>query len=72
MAQLINKAGTGILQQIEPIEDKVFRKSRRVSRAIRRRGYAGKKTEAFYKWLDTFVPAEYENRFGVESFRDIK
>ncbi len=72
LAQLINKAGTGILQQIEPIEDKVFRKSRRVSRAIRRRGYAGKKTEAFYKWLDTFVPAEYENRFGVESFRDIK
>ncbi len=71
IAQLINKNGTGILQQIEPIEDEVFRKSKRLSRAIRRRGYARKRTERFYKWLDTYVPAEYNKRFGIESFNDI-
>ena len=66
LAQLTNKAGTGILQQIQPIEDKIFRKSKRISRAIRRRGYAGKKTESFYEWLDSYVPTEYEKRFGIE------
>ena len=71
IAQLTNRAGTGILQQIEPIEDVIFRKSRRVSRAIRRRGYAGKRTERFYKWLDSYVPTEYNKRFGMESFSDI-
>lgn len=71
LAQLINKSGTGILQQIEPIEDEVFRKSKRVSRAIRRRGYAGKRTERFYRWLDMYVPAEYNKRFKIKSFNDI-
>ena len=71
IAQLINKAGTGVLQQIEPIEDEVFRKSKRVSRAIRRRGYAGKRTEKFYEWLDVYVPAEYNKRFGIESFNEL-
>ena len=72
LAQLTNKAGTGILQQIQPIEDKIFRKSKCISRAIRRRGYAGKKTESFYEWLDSYVPAEYEKRFGIDAFNAIK
>ncbi len=71
LAQLINESGTGILQQIEPIEDEVFRKSKRIARAIRRRGYAGKRTERFYRWLDTYVPAEYNKRFKIKSFNDI-
>ena len=71
LAQLINKSGTGILQQIEPIEDEVFRKSKRLSRAVRRRGYARKRTERFYRWLDTYVPAEYDKRLRTESFNDL-
>lgn len=70
LAQLTNKAGTGILQQIKLVEDRIFRKSKRITQAIRRRGYAGKRTEAFYQWLDSYVPAEYENRFRIDSFND--
>ena len=35
IAQLINKAGTGILQRMKPMEDEVFKKAGPVMKAVR-------------------------------------
>ena len=69
IAQLINKAGTGILQQIEPVEDEIFRRSDIVIQKIRQQGYVGTEVVDLYKWIDLYVPTEYKKRFGlVNSF----
>lgn len=69
IAQLINKSGTGILQQIEPVEDEIFRRAELVLQTVRKQGYIGAEVEELYKWLDMYVPAEYKKRFGlVDSF----
>lgn len=66
LAQLVNQAGTGILQKIEPVEDEIFRRAERVLRSVCKRGSAGTETDTFYKWLDQYVPTEYDKRFGIK------
>ena len=66
IAQLVNKAGTGILQRIELIENEVFRRADVLLQTIRKRGYAGEETDILYNWLDVYIPIEYKIRFGIE------
>ena len=65
LAQLINKSGTGIQQQIKPIEDNVFLRARDVQTSIRKEGTENQKVTEFYSWVDQFVASEYEKRFGI-------
>jgi hypothetical protein len=60
LARLINHAGTGILQQITPIEDAIFSKAAQVIETLRKNGKAGKETTEFYQWIDQYVSAEYQ------------
>ncbi|MBO4891665.1 MAG: hypothetical protein J5502_03580 [Prevotella sp.] len=68
LAQLVNQAGTGILQKLEPVEDEIFHRADRVLRSVRKRGSAGTEADTFYKWLDQYVPTEYNKRFGIKEF----
>lgn len=63
LARLINHAGTGILQQITPIEDEIFSKGARVIETLRKNGKAGKETTEFYQWIDQYVSEEYQKIF---------
>lgn len=65
LARLINHAGTGILQQIEPIEDEIFRRAAIVIEALRKNGRAGKETTEFYLWVDKYVSEQYQQRFNL-------
>jgi hypothetical protein len=65
LAQLINKSGSGILQRIKPIEDKVFLRAGEVQASIRKEGTKSQKVSDFYFWIDQFVASEYEKRFGI-------
>lgn len=60
LARLINHAGTGIQQQITPIEDAIFSKAAQVIETLRKNGKAGKETTEFYQWIDQYVSAEYQ------------
>ena len=65
VARLINHAGTGILQQLTPIEDELFRRASAVITVLRRNGRAGRETTEFYQWVDQYVREQYQQRFGV-------
>ena len=62
LARLINHAGTGILQQITPIEDEIFSRSKQVIEILRKNGKAGRETTDFYHWIDKYVSEQYEKK----------
>lgn len=65
LARLINHEGTGILQQLEPIEDEIFNRARQVIETLRKNGKAGRETTDFYHWVDQYVGEQYEKRLKV-------
>ena len=65
LARLINHAGTGILQQIEPIEDEIFSRAKQVIDTLRKNGKAGRETTEFYRWVDQYISEQYEKRFHL-------
>lgn len=66
VARLINHAGTGILQQIEPIETEIFRRGLETLQTVRRNGSSGKETIDFYRWVDQYLREQYHQRFNIE------
>lgn len=66
LAKLINHAGTGILQKIEPIETEIFARSEQALNALRKNGQTAKETAEFYHWIDTFLKEQYKRKFGIE------
>ena len=65
LAPLINKQGTGILQQILPIEAKVMSQGEEAVEALRMTRNA-QTMEAYYDWVDAYVAEQYKNMFGIE------
>lgn len=61
LARLINRSGTGIIQQIEPIETEIFYRSR----AIRQRNTPNKDISEFYRWVEQYVREQYSQRFSI-------
>ena len=60
LARLINRSGTGIIQQIEPIETEIFYRSR----AIRQSNTPNKDISEFYRWVEQYVREQYCQRFS--------
>jgi len=65
LAQLINKKGNGILQQITSIETEIFRRANKVLNAVQKQGVSIQEINDFYTWVDSYVPYEYKKRFGI-------
>ena len=65
LAPLINKKGTGILQQLLPIEEDVMRRGEEAVAALRK-AKDPKAMEAYYDWVDDFITEQYKSKFGVE------
>lgn len=65
LAPLINKKGTGILQQLLPIEEDVMRRGEEAVAALRK-AKDPKAMEAYYDWVDGFITEQYKSKFGVE------
>ena len=61
LARLINRSGTGIIQQIEPIETEIFYRSR----AIRKSNTPNKDISEFYRWVEQYVREQYSQRFSI-------
>lgn len=65
LARLMNKKGTGILQQIQPIEKEVMRRGEESLDGLRK-SKSFKTIEAYYDWVDEFLSEQYRSLFGVE------
>lgn len=61
LARLINRSGTGIIQQIEPIETEIFYRSG----AIRQSNTPNKDISEFYRWVEQYVREQYSQRFSI-------
>lgn len=65
LAPLINKQGTGILQQILPIEAKVMSQGEEAVATLRTTMNA-QAMETYYDWVDAYVAEQYKSMFGIE------
>ncbi len=65
LAPLINQQGTGILQQLLPLEAKVMHQGEEAVAALRTNKDA-KAMEAYYEWVDDYLTEQYKSMFGVE------
>lgn len=68
VAQLVNRRGTGILQQIRPVEDELMRRGEKVVEEMREKtdgGVPSKTFEEYYKWADGVITKEYKERFAL-------
>jgi hypothetical protein len=65
LAPLINKQGTGILQQILPIEEEVMHRGEEAVVALRMTRNT-QAMEAYYDWVDAYVAEQYKRVFGIE------
>ena len=68
IAQLINKKGTGILQQIEPIETEIVNRGQTVIDQLRgQKTLSSKDIDAYYRWVDDYIVKQYAEKFKIHS-----
>ena len=65
LARLINRSGTGILQQLQPVEAEIFRHAKEAITTLRKNGKAGHESTLFYQWVDQYIREQYQARFGL-------
>ena len=66
IAVLFNKQGTGILQQILPIEEEVMHRGEEALTEFRKNPKNTKAMESYYDWVDAYLTERYRMLFGVE------
>ena len=65
LAALINRQGTGILQQLESVEDEIIKRAKPLIHQMHRNGQSFEAWDSFYQWVDGIVRSEYQTRLGV-------
>lgn len=65
LAPLINKKGTGFLQQLLLVEEDVMRHGEEAVASLRK-AKDPKAMEAYCDWVDGFITEQYKSKFGVE------
>ena len=65
LSKLFNKQGTGILQQIQPIEKEVMRRGEDALAELRK-SKSFKSMEEYFDWVDTYIVEQYKSIFGIE------
>ncbi len=65
LAALMNKKGTGILQRLLPLEQKLMREAISRLQQWRQKGFDVKDAGAFYRWAGLTVSGAYRSEFGL-------
>ena len=61
LGRLINKSGTGIMQQILPIEKEIVKRGEQLqAQFYKKKNVDSEKLKAYYAWVDQFVTEEYQ------------
>lgn len=67
LALLINQENTGIMQELEPVEKEIFRKTADLMAAMPEKEKERRTLILeHYKWLDTFITGSYKELFGID------
>ena len=60
LGRLINRAGTGLMQQIKPVEDEILKRGKKIQKHFYKKNKIDKdKLKDYYKWVDAYVAEEY-------------
>ncbi|RLD66829.1 MAG: hypothetical protein DRI95_05960 [Bacteroidetes bacterium] len=62
---LYNSQGTGIMQKLKPLNDKLFEETHKKLAYWRKNGWSKKQVQDYYQWLDTYIEGEYQKLFGI-------
>lgn len=65
IAALINKEGTGILQQILPIEKDILKRGDEELKKIRSTGKINSSMEEYYDWVNQYIKEKYKQLFEL-------
>ena len=65
IAAVINADGSGIMQQIEPIENEIFLKTRELMSRMPEGKNRTAAIQEHYKWLDSYITESYKRLFGI-------
>jgi len=65
LSVLLNKQGTGIMQQLRSVEDAVISKSESRLKIWREKGISRQNIQKFYKWYDKYIKKEYYTIFNL-------
>ena len=59
LSKLVNASGTGILQQVEKLEEEVLQRGVKVVEKVRKKKSASENLDDYYRWVDEYVKAHY-------------
>ena len=65
ISMIMNKRGTGIYQQIRPVEDEIFNKTDEVINEFYENGFDRDASVNFYEWVNEYVKSEFKKRFNL-------
>jgi hypothetical protein len=65
VSALINQQGTGILQKIQPLENKILERGTELLNSWRSDGFKEEDAAGFYDWVDKLIYMEYDKQFGI-------
>jgi hypothetical protein len=65
LAAVINAEKTGIMQQIEPVENEIFMKTRELLSRLPEGKNRSVAIQEHYKWLDSYITESYKIHFGI-------
>jgi hypothetical protein len=62
---LLNADGTGIMQQLKPLDDALIKQGHELMESMRNNGFSNEKVKDFYNDVDKQVRTEYNAKFGL-------
>ena len=62
---LFNSDGTGIMQHLKPVEQKIIQLTNQKTAQWEKDGISEKQVQSFYKWIDDYVTESYHRLFGI-------
>jgi len=65
LSALLNKKNNGILQKLEPLEDRILTETKEKLKRWRKKGIPAKEIEKYYHWLDRTILTDYQRQFGL-------
>jgi hypothetical protein len=65
LAAVINAENTGIMQQIEPIENEIFTRTRELMSRLPEGKNRNAMIQEHYRWLNDYVSESYKTLFGI-------
>jgi len=65
LTALLNQEGSGILQRLQPLENKIIKETEKHIKKWRIEKIDAKEIQNYYRWLDKTILEEYQHQFDL-------